>query len=65
MTWTQRRVDRQKRGDVLATWESKKSGTMVASSMLRYSSRSDDFVRDCQGEVCGDAVKDEEAQASA
>ena len=65
MTWTQRRVDRQERDDVLATWGSEKSGTMVVSSVLRDSSSGDDVVRDGQGEVCGNAVKEEEAQASA
>ena len=38
---------------------SKKSGTPVASSVLRDSSSGDDVVRDCSGEVCADVVKDE------
>ena len=42
-----KKVDRQERDDVLATWRSKKSGTMVASSVLRDSSSGDDVVRDC------------------
>ena len=49
-------VDRQERDDALATWGPQKSGTMV-SSVLRDSSSGHDVVRDCQGEVCGDAVR--------
>ena len=65
MTWTQGRVDRQERDDVFATWRSKKSGTLVASSVLRDNSSDDDAVHKCSGGVCGDVIKDEGAQASA
>ena len=44
MTWTQRRVDREERNDVFAAWGPKKSGTLVASSVLRDSSSDDDVV---------------------
>ena len=57
--WTRRRVDRQERDDVFAAWRSKRSGTLVASSVTRDSSSGDDVVHDCSGEVCGDVVKDE------
>ena len=50
---------RQERDDVFATWGSKKSGTLVASSVLRDSSSGDDVVHGCSGEVCGDVVLDE------
>ena len=50
---------------MLATWGSRKFCTMVVRVVFRDSSSGDDVVRDCRGEVGGDALKDEEAQASA
>ena len=44
MTWAHGRVDRQESDDVFATWEPQKSGTLVASSVLRDSSSDDDVV---------------------
>ena len=44
---------------MFATWGPKKSGTLVANSVLRDSRSGDDVVHDCSGEVCGDVVKDE------
>ena len=39
-----KKVDRQERNDVFATWGPKKSGTLVASSVLRDSSSDDDVI---------------------